>query len=103
MKKVNEKLYKLFNDINRHDKKYLTEDKYSKEVRKAREYCEKNGAVKNGIKITYTTGVRTYKNFGVYDIEKPNEKTPKAPEPKEIDETKIAYNYIKLMMAKNGE
>lgn len=105
MKKVNEKLYKLFNDINRHNKKYLTEDKYSREVRKAREYCEKNKGVKNGIKITYSTGVRTYKNFGVYDIEKPNEKTPKAPEvkEKEIDKYAVKYNYIKLMMAKNGE
>lgn len=102
MKKINAKLYRLANDINRHSKKYINEDKYSKEVRRANEYCKKNN-IANGIKTTYSTGVRTYKNFGVYDIEKPNEKTPKDLEVKEkqLDETKVAYNYVKLMMNKN--
>lgn len=95
MKKTNAKLYKLFNDINRHSKKYLNEDKYSKEVRKAKEYCKKNN-VANGIKVTYSTGVRTYKNFGVYDVEPNITKIEK--EKETLDEIKVAYNYIKLMM-----
>ena len=98
MKKINAKLYKLFNDVNRHSKKYIHEDKYSREVRKANEYCKKN-CTANGIKITYSTGVRTYKNFGIYEIE-PN--ITKIEEKKEtLDKTKVAYNYIKLMMNKN--
>ena len=98
MKKTNAKLYKLFNDVNRHSKKYINEDKYSREVRKANEYCKKNN-VANGIKVTYSTGVRTYKNFGVYDVE-PN--TMEIEEKKKtLDETKVAYNYIKLMMNRN--
>lgn len=93
--KKNDKLYKLFNDVNRHNKKYINEDKYSREVRKANKYCKKNN-IANGIKVTYSTGVRTYKNFGVYDVE-PN--TIEIEEKKEtLDEIKVAYNYIKLMM-----
>lgn len=65
----NEKLYKLFNDVNRHNKKYINESEEARQIRKAKEYC-KNNKVANGIKETYGTGVRTYKNFGVYDIEK---------------------------------
>lgn len=96
--KKNDKLYKLFNDINRHSKKYINEDKYSREVRKASEYCKKNN-VANGIKTTYSTGVRTYKNFGVYDVE-PNI-TEIEKEKETLDEIKVAYNYIKLMMNRN--
>lgn len=100
----NEKLYKLCNNLNRHNKTYLYEDKYSREERKAREYLKKNGDINsiNGIKTTYTTGVRTYKNFGIYDIEKSNKNTPKIPEKKEIDKTAVKYNFIKLMMSRNG-
>lgn len=97
MKKVNDKLYKLFNDVNRHNKTYINEDKYSREVRKAREYAKKN-KVAYGAKITYSTGVRTYKNFGVFDVEKENDKTPKLkPEVKDVDKYNVAYNYYKLL------
>ena len=100
MKNKNDKLYKLLNDVNRHSKAYINEDKYSKEERKAKEYCKKV-KIANGIKATYSTGVRTYPDFGVCDMElKEEEHTPEE-EQMPLDENKVAYNYIKLLMA-NG-
>lgn len=101
MKSKNDKLYKLFNDVNRHSKAYINEDKYSREERKAKEYCKKV-KIANGIKETYSTGVRTYPDFGVCDMELKEEHTLEEKQTEmPLDENKVAYNYIKLLMA-NG-
>ena len=102
MKNKNEKLYKLLNDVNRHSKKHINEDKYSKEERVASEYCKKL-KIANGIKATYSTGVRTYPDFGVCDMELREETHTLEEKQTEmpLDENKVAYNYIKLLMA-NG-
>lgn len=100
MKNKNDKLYKLLNDINRHNKAYINEDKYSKEERKAKEYC-KRVKIENGIKATYSTGVRTYPDFGVCDMELREDIKQSEEEEMPLDENKVAYNYIKLLMA-NG-
>lgn len=100
MKNKNDKLYKLLNDINRRSKAYINEDKYSKEERKAKEYC-KRVKIANGIKATYSTGVRTYPDFGVCDMELREDIKQSEEEEMSLDENKVAYNYIKLLMA-NG-
>lgn len=100
MKNKNDKLYKLLNDINRHSKAYINEDKYNREERKASEYC-KRVKIANGIKATYSTGVRTYPDFGVCDMELREDVKQSEEEEMPLDENKVAYNYIKLLMA-NG-
>ena len=62
------KLFKIVNDINRHDKKYLHEDKITRQVRKAKAYVKNEKRVGNGIKSTNSKGVRTYKNFGIFHL-----------------------------------
>lgn len=70
------KLYEMFNDINRVSKKHLNETHDGRMVRKAKEYSRKNN-VENGMKETFSTGTRTWKNFGIFNYEKPTLKEEK--------------------------
>ncbi len=99
-----EKLYKLFNDINRHNTKYLHEDKISYDVRIAKEYVRLHKNLENAIQKTYTTGVRTYKDFGVYDTKlKEDQHEEVKEEMKKPNELDVLSNYVKLLMIREKE
>ena len=97
--KKDDKLYKIFNDLNLVNRKHINETCDAYKLRKAKEYARKNNII-CGIKSTYTTGTRTYKNFGIFDYEAPKNNTYE--ETKKCDDVKTEKymeNYIELRLA----
>lgn len=95
------KLYDLFNDINAGSKKHLNENHDNRVLRKAREYCKTNN-IENGIKPTFTTGTRTWENFGIFQYEKPREEYEEGNEKETLEEKErkreleLELRYIQL-------
>lgn len=77
--KNHEKLHEMFNDINRVSKKHLYENHDGRVLRKTKEYCKENN-LENGIKETFSTGTRTWENFGIFQYEKTSEEYQEEPE-----------------------
>ena len=88
-----EKLYKMFNDINRVSKKHLHENHDGRVLRMSKKYCKENN-IENGIKETFSSGTRTWENFGIFQYEKPSEEYQE--ETRETEEEKEFKKTIEL-------